>query len=128
MHGQVIAMFQIGGEVALHLHHLVPLRHQKKFPSFNTCMQWVRHHQIDGHSQSKRPIGNHHAEHVIKGQDILNLALFQEIGTKAYIGKVRSFIRSKNPANDPYSPSQVAYAEQRLGLCLEDASTTSDCA
>ena len=73
---QVIAMFQSGGEAALKAHHLGPLRHQKKFPHFVTCMRWVEQFQNEGHSLPKFPTGNHRAEREIKGQDLFNLALF----------------------------------------------------
>jgi hypothetical protein len=111
MCGQGIAMFQSGGEAALNLHHLVPLRHQKKSPSFNTCMRWVRQHQIDGHFQPKRPISNHRVEREIKGQDLFNLALFRAVRPKAYIDKVCTFVHNRNPANDPY---QVLVIPSRL--------------
>jgi hypothetical protein len=46
----------------------------------------------------------------------------------AYIDEVRAYVHNQNPANAPYSQSQVIRAEQRLGLICKAASTTSDCA
>jgi hypothetical protein len=47
---------------------------------------------------------------------------------KAYIDEVRAYIHNQNPANPPYSQSQVIRAEQRLGLIRKAGLTTSDCA
>ena len=124
---QVITMFQSGGEAALRSHHLMPLRQQKKFPHFVTCMRWVTQFQSDGHALPKQPTGNHRAQREIKGQDLFNLALFRAIRPKAYIDECHAYIHNRNPAVLPYSPSQVVRAEQRLGLWLKAASTTSDC-
>ena len=76
---QVIAIFHGGGEAALKVPHLAPLRNQNKCPSFGSCMRWVRLHQSDGYCLPKPPVGNHRAEREIKGQDLFNLALFRAI-------------------------------------------------
>ena len=47
---------------------------------------------------------------------------------KAYIDEARAYVHNQNPANPPYSQSQVVRAEQRLGLIRKAPSTTSDCA
>ena len=62
-------------------------------------------HQSEGHSQVKRPVGNHRAEPEIKGRDLFNLVLFRVIRPKAYIDKVRMFVHNRNPVDNPYSPS-----------------------
>jgi hypothetical protein len=50
------------------------------------------------------------------------------IRPKAYIDEVRAYVHNRNPANPPYSQSQIVRAEHRLGLKRKAASTTSDCA
>jgi hypothetical protein len=64
----------------------------------------------------------------LHGQDLINLALYQTIRPKAYIDEVRAYVHNRNPANHPYSQSQIIRAEQRLGLFQKVGSTTSDCA
>jgi hypothetical protein len=47
---------------------------------------------------------------------------------KAYIDEVHAYIHNRNPANPPYSQSQIYSAELQLGLFWKAASTTSDLA
>jgi hypothetical protein len=46
----------------------------------------------------------------------------------SYIDEVCAYVHNRNPANPPYSRSQIGRAELRLGLHRKAASTTSDCA
>ncbi len=64
----------------------------------------------------------------IHRQNLVNLAVYRMICPKAYIDEVRAYIHNRNPANPPYSQSQIVRAEQRLGLKRKAASTTSVCA
>jgi hypothetical protein len=75
-----------------------------------------------------RPTGNHISQREINGQDLVNLALYRMVCPKAYIDEVRACVHNQNPANPPYSQSQVIRAEQRLGLIRKAVSTTLDCA
>ena len=50
------------------------------------------------------------------------------IRPKAYIDEVCAYVHNRNPANPPYSQSQIVRAKHRLGLKRKAASTTSDCA
>ena len=74
------------------------------------------------------PTGYHISQQEIHGQDLVNLAIYRMVRPKAYIDEVRAYVHNQNPANPPYSQSQVVRAEQRLGLIRKAASTTSDCA
>ena len=66
-----------------------------------------------------RATGNFFSEREINGVDLFNLTLFRLIRPKAYISEVIAYIHNMNPAIDPYSPSQVSRAEDRLGLWLK---------
>ena len=44
----------------------------------------------------------------IHGQDLVNLALFRVMRPKAYLYEVAAYdIHNRNPANPPYSNSQI---------------------
>ena len=64
----------------------------------------------------------------MSGQDLINLTIFRLIRPKAYIDEVRAYVHNRNPANPPYSRSQIHRAETRLGIWLKVGSTTSDMA
>ncbi len=57
----------------------------------------------------------------------MNLSIYRMIRPKAYIDEVQAYIHNRNPANPPYSESQIVRADQRLGLKRKAASTTSNC-
>jgi len=98
-------------------------------PAFKlTCRWWIRQYQGEGNSRDRRPTGNHFSKHEVHGQDLVNLAVYRTVQPKAYIDKVRAYVHNRNPANMPYSRSQIGRAELRLGLHRKAASTTSDCA
>jgi hypothetical protein len=128
MREQVIEMWLDGGMEALNAPHLLPLRHAKKFPSLPKCKRWIEQYQEEGNVRPKRATGNHIAEREIEGIDLFHLGIYRQVRPKAYIDEVRAFIHNMNPTVDPYSPSQVVRAEQRLGLSRKAASTTSECA
>ena len=107
---------------------LEQLRQQRKFPHITTCNRWIRQYIDEGHTLCMRPTGNHISQREIHGQDLVNLAIYRMVRPKAYIDEVRAYVHNQNPANPPYSQSQVVRAEQRLGLIRKAASTTSDCA
>ena len=122
----VLAIWQQGGYDALDTPHYNALREDHKFPHMDTCRRWIRLYQDAGHVLPKRDTGNHHAQREIGGVHLVNLALFRMVRPKAYIDEVRAYINNRNPAQRPYSPSQVVRAEQRLGLWLKVGSTTSN--
>ena len=101
---------------------------QRRFPHISTCNNWIRQFVGEGHTRCKRPTGNRISQREVHGQDLVNLALYRMVRPKAYIDEVRAYVHNKNPANAPYSQSQVIRAEQRLGLIRKAVSTTSDCA
>ena len=104
------------------------LRAQKKFPFIPTCKRWISQYNTEGNILPKRASGNHFSTREVHGQDLVNLALYRMCRPKAYIDKVRAYVHNRNPANPPYSQSQIYRAECRLGLTRKAASTTSDLA
>ena len=123
---QVISMWQNGGD--LMSPELQVLRQQRKFPSFATCDRWIRQFNEEGHTRCKRPTGNRISQREVHGQDLFNLSLYRMVRPKAYLDEVRAYVHNQNPANPPYSQSQIYRAERRLRLVRKAASTTSDCA
>ena len=126
MRQQVLQMWLNGDD--LDAAWLVPLRHQKKFPCLKTCKNWITRYQREGHVRAKRKTGNHFSQREVHGQDLVNLALFRVMRPKAYLYEVAAYIHNRNPANPPYSNSQIYRAECRLGLSRKVGSTTSDLA
>jgi hypothetical protein len=111
MRQHVIAMWQNGDD--LDAAWLAPLRHQKKFPCLKTCKNWIRQFQREGHARPKRKTGNLFSQREVHGEDLVNLALFRLVRPKAYIYEVAAYIHNRNPANPPYSKSQIYRAENR---------------
>ncbi len=107
---------------------LEQLWQQRKFPHIVTCRRWIRQFVDKGHTCCKRPTGNCISQQEVHGQDLVNLALYRMVCPKAYIDEVRACVHNQNPANPPYSQSQVIRVEQRLGLIHKATSTTSNCA
>ena len=123
---QVIVMWQNG--TLENNPTIIQLRMQHKFPCLRICSRWIRQFQAEGNTRAKRRTGNRHSLREVNGQDLVNLALYRAIRPKAYIDEVRAYVHNRNPANPPYSLSQIVRAEQRLGLFQKVGSTTSDCA
>ena len=116
-----------GGNKALKAPWIEQLRFQKKFPHYDTCQRWIQIYKEADHVLPKRATGNKFSQREVKGQDLFNLALFRLAFPKAYIDEVRAYLHNRNPANEPYSWSQIfVRAGQRLGLWLKVASTTAD--
>ncbi|KAL7526315.1 hypothetical protein ACHAXR_001422 [Thalassiosira sp. AJA248-18] len=114
-----------GGLTALRTPQLDALRANRKFPHLDTCKRWIRIHNTEGHVRPKRHTGNNHSEREVQGVDLDNLALFRMVRPKAYLDEVRAYVHNRNPVNRPYSRSQICRAENKLGLWLKVASTTS---
>ncbi|EJK52676.1 hypothetical protein THAOC_28026 [Thalassiosira oceanica] len=93
-----------------------------------TIKRWITRLQTQGNVLQKRPTGNKYSEREIHGSDLINLALFRLIRPKSIIDECRAYLYNRNPANAPYSHSQIHRAEERLGLCRKVASTTSELA
>lgn len=104
------------------------LRAARVFPHLDTCRRWIKIYQSEGHVLPKRATGNKFTQREIHGDDLVNLAFFRTIRPKAYNVEVRAYLSNRNPDIRPYSHSQVARAEKRLGLWLKAASSTSDAA
>jgi hypothetical protein len=128
MHETVCALWLDGGNAALRTPRLDQLRMQNppQFPHFTTCMSWIQIHLAAGHVRPKRHTGNIFSQREINGVDLFNLTLFHLIRPKVYICKVKAYNNNMNPDNQPYSDSQISWAEQRLGPWLKVGSTTSD--
>ena len=92
----------------------------------NTCKRWIRVHLAEGRVLPKRATGNKFSEREVNGDDLFNLAIFCQVRPKAYIDEVQAYLHNRRPEIRPYSPSQIVRAEQRLGLWLKAASTTSN--
>jgi hypothetical protein len=76
-----------------------------------------------------RQTGNHFSAREVQGEDLVNLALYRLVRPKAYLYEVAAYIHNWNPANPPYSKSQIYRAERRLGLLSRKVgSSTSDLA
>ena len=115
-----------GGIEALETPENNQLRAQHKFPHIDTCKRWIVIFKQEGHVLPKRHTGNNHSEREVQGIDLVNLALFRLICPKAYIDEVRAYVHNRNPANRPYSPSQIHRAEERIGIWTKVASSTSN--
>jgi hypothetical protein len=72
--------------------------------------------------------GNSFATHEIHGQDLVNLVLYWMVHPKVYIDEVCTYVHNCNPANPPYSQTQIYRAGLQLGLFWKAASSTSDLA
>jgi hypothetical protein len=73
----------------------------------------------------KRASGNTFSTCEVNGQDLLNLAVYWMVCPKAYIDEVCTYANNLNPANPPYSQSQIYCSELKLGLFWKAASITS---
>ena len=104
---------------------LAALRRDKKFPCFATCKSWIEQNRQLGHVRPKKATGNKQTRREVNGVDLYNLALYRKYNPKAYIDEVRAYVHNRNPANKPYSKSQIHRAETRLGLTRKTGSTTS---
>ena len=107
---------------------LIPSRHNKKFPCWGTCKNWIKLYEEEGHVMPKAPTGNKESRREINGVDLVNLALYRLVRPAAYLSEVKAYIYNRNPTNLPYSDSQIYRAEQRIGLSRKASSTTSECA
>ncbi len=112
-HDQVISIWQNGGDLRSPV--LEQLQQQRKFPHIVTCNRWTQQFVDKGHTCCKRLTGNCISQREVHRQDLVNLALYRMVHPKAYTDEVRAYVHSQNPANPPYSQSQVIRAEQRLG-------------
>ena len=117
-----------GGLDALDTPHYNQLRFQGKFPAMITIERWIEIHKNEGHVLPKRATGNAHSSREIQGEALVQLAIYRLVRPKAYLDEVIAYLHNRDPANMPYSQSQVIRAEHRLGLWLKVGSTTSNLA
>jgi hypothetical protein len=87
------------------------LRHQRKFPSLTTCKRWIHQYQAGGNVFPMLAMGNSFSTREVHGQDLVNLAVYRMVQPKAYIDEVRAYVHNRNPANPPFSQSQIYCAE-----------------
>ena len=102
------------------------LRLNNKFPCHTTCRDWIRIFHEAGDICPKRATGNRYAEREISGLVLEWLALYRAVLPKATLAKCRAFLFHMDPAQPPYSNSQVHRAEQLLDLKRKAASTTAN--
>jgi hypothetical protein len=102
------------------------LREEKKYPCISTCKSWVKQYNEIGHIRPKRPTGNHYAMREVKGELLVQLALFRSIHPKATIDECRAYLHNRDPNVEPFSPSQIHRAEELLDLHRKAASTTAE--
>lgn len=115
-----------GGFAAFRTPQIMQLRLDGDFPhETSTVRRWIKTHQNYGHVLPKRATGNLFLVREVDGIDLVNLTLFRLIRPKANIDEVRAYIHNRNPDVEPYSPSQICRAEQRLGITRKVGSTTS---
>ncbi len=55
---------------------LIALMAEQKFPSYSTCICWIRIFNEAGDICPKRATGNHHAVREVRGHDLEQLALY----------------------------------------------------
>jgi hypothetical protein len=122
----VISMWENGED--LRAPRLMQLRHQRKFPSLSTCKHWIHQYQAEGNVLPMRALGNSFSTHEVHRQDLINLVVYWMVRPKAYIDEVHAYVHNRNPANPPFSQSQIYRAEHQLGLFRKAASTTSNLA
>jgi hypothetical protein len=75
MRDQVILLWMNGED--LNAMWIELLRHQRKFPCLRTCRRWIRQYQGEGHTRHMRPTGNCFSEREVRGQDLVNCAVFE---------------------------------------------------
>ena len=105
---------------------VVRLQVRREFPSMRTVRRWLNKFNTKGTIHPMRATGNSHANWEVNGVDLVNLALFRLVCPKAYINEVRAYVHNRNRQNPPYSHSQIARAEDRLGMLRKKGSTTSN--
>jgi hypothetical protein len=126
LHQIVISMWENGED--LQAPRLMQLRHQRKFPSLSTCKRWIHQYQAEGNVLPMRALGNSFSTREVHRQDLINLVVYWMVRPKAYIDEVHAYVHNRNPANPPFSQSQIYRAELQLGLFRKAASTTSNLA
>jgi hypothetical protein len=107
---------------------LIALRAEKKFPSFSTCISWIRIFNETRDICPKHATGNHHAVREVRGHDLEQLALYRAVYPKATIAECRAYLFNIDPTMEPFSNLQVYHVEYLLGLKRKAASTTADLA
>ncbi len=120
----VIARYLLG--IPLDSPSLNALRAIHAFPHMDTCMRYIRRFHECGHFRPKIATGNHTAEHEIRGQSLINLALFRCVHPEATIDHTRAFLFNMDPMVTPFTPIAVVRAEKLLDLRKKAASTTCE--
>jgi len=102
------------------------IRLNNKFPCHITCRDWIRIFHEAGDICPKRATGNRYAEREISELVLEWLALYRAVLPKATLAECRAFLFHMDPAQPPYSNSQVHRAEQLLDFKRKAASTTAN--
>jgi len=91
-----------------------------------TIDRWLQRRGELGHVRPFQRTGNQRSTRELKGQALIDLALYRAIHCKAFGYEVRAFLFNRNPTTPPCSASQLSRAEKRLILTSVDASTTAN--
>ena len=118
----IITMWQLG--IPLESPQLELLRQTYDFPSYRSCLRYIKKYRTYGHWQPMRATGNHEAEREVRGQPLVCLALYRVVHPAAPISHVQAFLFNMDPTVAPYFQPQIIRAERLLGLRMKAASTT----
>jgi hypothetical protein len=69
-------------------------------------------------------MGNHKVPREVRGQELVNLALFQLVYPATSLDYARAFIHNMDPTGVPFLPMAVCCAEHLLSLWQKASSTT----
>ena len=117
-------MYLLG--IPLDTPHLRLLRAVHEFPSLRSCQRYINKYLECGHWQPKYATGNHDAEREVRGQALVNLALYRVVHPESPLSHARAFLFNVNPTVAPFSHSAVLRAEAVLDLRRKVASTTCE--
>ena len=101
------------------------LQQQHLYPHPDTIWRWLQRTMIEGHALPHRRSGNKRAT-VLRGPDLLYLALYRAVFPKAKAAEINSFLFRCNLGNlefNYYHPSTISEAEKRLDLTKKRGST-----
>ena len=109
---------------SLNTAELNALRTIYAYPSLKTCERYIQQWHALGHCRPMRATGNHVALREVRGQDMVNLALFRSVFPAAPIHELRAFLHHMNPVGIPFGPQAIIRAEHLLNLSRKASSTT----
>ena len=104
---------------SLNIPELIALRTVYAYPSLKTCERYIQQWHALGHCRPMRPTGNHVALREVRGQDVINLALFRSVLPAAPIDQLRALLHHMNPVGIPFG-QQAIRAKHLLNLSRKD--------